>query len=132
MQTSGSLTLPNVEIALQHLTSGSPHIKEAEGALMSWQEHQTSAYAYLLLCAACNPQVRLAAILSLKAVIVRAWKDRGRSNRQLLEDVTKQQVRYFLLSMVTTGQNLLIQLEQRYQTQYNVTSVVHDRTVQVR
>jgi uncharacterized membrane protein len=132
MQPSASLTLPNLEIALQHLTSGSPHIKEAEGALLSWQEHQTSFYSYLLLRAACNPQVRLAAILSLKAVIARAWKDRGRSNRQLLEEVTKQQVRYFLLSIVTTGENLLIQQEQRYQTQYNVTSVINDRTVQVR
>jgi hypothetical protein len=119
MQVSGScsLTLPNVEIALQHLTSGSPHIKEAEGALLSWQEHQTSTYAYLLLSAACNPQVRLAAILSLKAVIVSAWKDRGRSNKQLLEEVTKQQVRYFLLSIVTTGETLLIENEQRCQTQ---------------
>lgn len=130
MQASAPLTLTYVEIALQHLTLGSPNIKEAEGALLSWQKNQTSMYAYLLLCATCNPQVRLAALLSLKAVITSSWKDRGRSHRQLLEESTKHQIRYILLSLATTGENPLVQQEQQYQSQYNVTSMIHDRTFQ--
>ena len=133
MQASepASLTLANVEIALQCLTSGSPYVKEAEGALLTWQDQQCNAYIYTLLCATLNPQVRLAALLALKAAILKAWKDRGRSQRQFLDEPTKQQVRYVLLSLVTTGDNPLLQ-QQAAQHPYDVASVIHDRTVQVR
>ena len=133
MQETPSLTIPNVEAALQCLTLGSANINEAERALLSWQDQQVSAYTHALLCATLNPRVRLAALLSLKAVMKQSWKDRGRSLRQRLDEATKQQVRCLLLSFVTTGENPFVRQEtngEQYRNQYNVESVIHDRTVQ--
>ena len=128
------LTLPNVEAALHCLTLGSSNLKQAEGALLSWQKQQANPYTFALLCATFNPQVRLAALLSLKAVVKQSWKDRGRSSqRQFLDEPTKQQVRALLLSFVTTGDNPLVHQETidgQYRNQYNAESVVQDRTVQ--
>jgi len=133
MQDYPLLTLPNVESALRCLTLGSSNIKEAEGALLAWQKHQVNDYTHALLCATLNPNIRLATLLSLKAVVKQSWKDRGRSQRQLLDEVAKQQVRRVLLSLVTTGESPLVQqdsIEEEYRNQYNVESVIMDRTVQ--
>lgn len=136
MQEVPPLTLTNVEAALECLTLGSSqqHIKQAERALLSWQNQQVNAYTSVLLCASLNPRVRLAALLSLKAVVKQSWKDRGRSGkRQLLDEPTKLQVFCVLLSLVTTGENPLVQqgnIDQQYRNQYNIQSVIQDRTVQ--
>lgn len=133
MQEPPTLTLPTLEAALRCLTLGSANIKEAESALLSWQKHQVNAYTQALLCATLNPQIRLAALLSLKAVVKQSWKDRGRSQRQLFDEATKQQVRCVLLALVTTGENPLVQqetIEQQYRSQYTMESVIHDGTVQ--
>ena len=51
-----------------------------------------------------NKVPRLAALLTLKAVIQRRWKDRGRqSQKATLDEDTKTRIRDAMLSFVTTG-----------------------------
>lgn len=133
IQESPALTLQNLEAALQCLTLGAADLKQAESALLSWQKHQVNDYTSALLCATLCPHVRLAALLLLKAVVKQSWKDRGRAQRQLLDEATKQQVRGVLLAFVTTGDHPFVHqdtIDQQYRSQFNTEPVIQDRTVQ--
>jgi len=91
-------------------------IKEAENALLSWENSNPTPYAHHLLEILTSPssptapeiQVpRLAAVLTMKAMVGRKWKDRGRLSKKtkliLLDSDTKGQIRNVLLSVLTTG-----------------------------
>lgn len=104
-------------------------IKEAERALLAWEQVAPDAYALGLLSVMQLEQIpqqqmaavpRLAAALSLKACIGRKWKDRGRGRARplprrgdeqdgqqtqpvppaFLSDATKDAVRFSILSIV--------------------------------
>lgn len=92
-------------------------IKEAERALLSWEQSNPSTYAKYLLEVMTkilsqegehvNTTPRLAAALSLKALVGRKWKDRGRFSKTkvvlLLDKDTKQQIRGTVLGLLTTN-----------------------------
>ncbi len=102
-------------------------IKEAENALLSWENSNPTAYAVHLLEILVSPQSqsqsqsqspspspspqvevpRLAAVLTMKAMVGRKWKDRGRLSKKtkliLLDNNTKNQIRNVLLSVLTAG-----------------------------
>ena len=88
-------------------------IKEAESALLSWENSNPSTYAINLLQIITMAEAtttiipRLAAALSLKAMIGRKWKDRGRLSKKtpllLIDNDTKEKIRNVLLSILTTG-----------------------------
>ena len=124
-------------------------IKEAEHALLSWENSNPSTYAILLLQVLTTTTAttaitqdhtidssstvpRLAAALSLKACIGRKWKDRGRLSKKeplnLIDDSTKEQIRNVLLSMITTGAS-----NGNYINDRNVSiSLVCDKSLMVR
>ena len=92
-------------------------IKEAENALLFWEEINPSAYAVSLLNIIAKPlsecenvgkmTPRLGAALSLKALVGRKWKDRGRLSKKkalvLLDNETKQHIRVSVLGLLTSS-----------------------------
>ena len=113
----------NNAIAALSIISGNPQIlmkftpetiKQAEGALLSWENSKPNAFVLILIAilnekqSTAHSNVKLAAILTLKAVIGRKWKDRGRRSKAkeksiLLDINVKNTVKSFLLIHVTTG-----------------------------
>ena len=108
-------------------------LKDSENFLLSWERSEPDIYVRALLQVILFPQdrfdaevPRLAALLSLKAAIMRTWKDRGRGGRgriihRLLGEETKEAVRWSALSVVT-GKDLQEGLAAR---------LAGDRTLQV-
>lgn len=91
-------------------------IKLAENALLCWEQSSPSPYALSLIQImtktltegeSVSSTPRLAAALSLKALVGRKWKDRGRLSKKkaviLLDDATKQHIRGNLLSLITAS-----------------------------
>ena len=122
MASSSSIDLQaHVQSALQCITSSpsSPDmIKQAQDALMQWEESHADEYvvALLSLISLTSDRVtttqsvatlRLAAVLSLKSAIARKWKDKGRgkvgASKILLSEHIKTLVRQTLLSLILTG-----------------------------
>lgn len=92
-------------------------IKEAENVLLFWEGSNPSAYAVSLLNVITKPlsesehvgmmTPRLGAALSLKALVGRKWKDRGRLSKKkaliLLDNGTKQHIRVAILGLLTSS-----------------------------
>ena len=109
----------HIQAALQCITSPSPpDINQAQEALLRWEDQHTDAYVTCLVSLvgvtsttdADKPSaavLRLAAALTLKAAIVRRWKDKGRGKvgvqQNLLSEDVKTLVRQSILSLVLTG-----------------------------
>ncbi|KAL9189207.1 hypothetical protein ACHAXT_011697 [Thalassiosira profunda] len=102
---------PQIQAALQclHSPSSPAAIQQAQDALMRWEETQTDQYVVALvsLMGAAPSTLRLAAVLALKAAVVRRWKDKGRGKvgapKILLTEGVKQLVRQALLQLVLAG-----------------------------
>jgi hypothetical protein len=106
----------------------------------------TSSAATLTVTSSEASKLRLAAILTLKAAILRRWKDRGRGGgratdntnesmrQRYLSETVKQNVRMSLLNLVTARSRhyqeqqqqlqLIIELQQDRQLQHNVSAVL--------
>jgi len=122
MAASTELHAP-IQAALQCITSPSPPgmIQQAQAALLQWEETHTDQYVVSLISlvgetssaitveidASATATLRLAAVLTLKAAIVRRWKDKGRgkvgAQKNLLTEGVKVLTRQSLLNLVLTG-----------------------------
>ena len=87
-------------------------IKQAERALLSWENSKPNDFVLILIAilnkkgTSDHSNIKLAALLTLKAVIGRKWKDRGRKSKAreksiLLGINVKSTVKQFLLVLVT-------------------------------
>jgi hypothetical protein len=136
----------NIVKALGCISSGivvAPNIiKEAETALLSWENENPSSYALHLLqvltnhtnhtTSNSNNPLRLAAALTIKAMVGRKWKDRGRLSKKtplnLIDHETKIHIRNMLLSFITTGG-----LHGNYIGNHHVAiSIIRDKSLMVR
>lgn len=112
-----------IQIALQYVSTHQPSqpgiIVQAQDALLHWEHDMPDAYVVALMSlvgsahadlggsntASAAATLRLAAILSLKAAIVRRWKDRGRGSVQtnLLSENVKIFIRQSMLKVILSG-----------------------------
>jgi hypothetical protein len=143
-----------IQAALHCLTSPSAPetIRQAQAALLEWEEQHSDGYVVSLLAlvgttsnnnssevsnqdASSAATLRLAAMLSLKAAVVRRWKDRGRGklvrngdtakNNQLLCESVKYAVRQCILQLVLVGSIPTYQELCQIITAQNVTNSTH-------
>ena len=89
-------------------------VKEAEEALLQLENSDLDGYSIALVSIILSPDngsnipPRLAALLTLKALVSRRWKDNGRGSNQskksiFLSDGNKENIRNVMLSLITTG-----------------------------
>mmetsp|Transcript_14453 Transcript_14453/g.31345 ORF Transcript_14453/g.31345 Transcript_14453/m.31345 type:complete len:1131 (-) Transcript_14453:272-3664(-) len=113
--------LVHIQAALQCITSPSSPpgmIQQAQAALLQWEDTHTDDYVAGLMSLvgstsdrvegnASVATLRLAAVLTLKAAIVRRWKDKGRGKvgvqKSLLSDGVKTFIRQSMLNLILTG-----------------------------
>uniref|UniRef100_A0A7S4RP11 Importin N-terminal domain-containing protein n=2 Tax=Ditylum brightwellii TaxID=49249 RepID=A0A7S4RP11_9STRA len=110
--SGSSLNSSNSHFSSSNDSTHSGKVKEAEFALLSWEQEDPNMYAHHLLSTFFSMEeeyamaVRLGALLSLKASVVRSWKDRGRGRagaRKMMTSEMKEYVRKCILSIVTNG-----------------------------
>ena len=96
-----------------HITLSPVTIKEAETALLSWETNQPNEFVSVLIAVLNDQQIsvelncKVASILTLKALVGRKWKDRGRKSKSkenavMLHTKEKSLIRQLLLTIVTS------------------------------